>query len=188
MGVLSLLSYYIILIHQERFMLLEYIRYSKFIDSFICGKVYFIIVFFVIIVIVISDTDSSISILSGKHRHVFILQLHQQILYLGKDVHVFLFRDMDVIEPIILAASPIDWRLLSIVHPTLPLNVIPRAHRKYFPGGSTDNQAATDHPPDTSTTNPSDPLATLRYNTRSGMSQWSPEVVFPHPTCYSVPS
>ena len=91
MGVLSLLSYYIILIHQERFMLLEYIRYSKFIDSFICGKVYFIIVFFVIIVIVISDTDSSISILSGKHRHVFILYLHQQILYLGKDVHVFLF-------------------------------------------------------------------------------------------------
>ena len=91
MGVLSLLSYYIILIHQERFMLLEYIRYSKFIDSFICGKVYFIIVFFVIIVIVISDTDSSISILSGKHRHVFILYLHQQILYLSKDVHVFLF-------------------------------------------------------------------------------------------------
>ena len=79
-------------------------------------------------------------------------------------------RDMDVIEPIILAASPIDWRLLSTVHPTLPLNVIPRAHRKYFPGGSTDNPAATDHPPDTSTTTPSDPLATLRYNTRSGMS------------------
>ena len=77
---------------------------------------------------------------------------------------------MDVIGPIILGASPIDWRLLSTVHPTMPLNVVPRACRKYFPRTPIDNQAATDHPPDTSTTSPSDPLTTLRYNTRSGMS------------------
>ena len=79
-------------------------------------------------------------------------------------------RDMDVIGPIILGASPIDWKLLATVHPTMPLNVVPRAYRKHFPSGSNDNHDAMDHPPDTSTTPPSDPLATPRYNTRSGMS------------------
>ena len=78
---------------------------------------------------------------------------------------------MDVIGPIILGASPIDWRLLATVHPTLPLHVVPRACKKFFPRISLDSHlVTTDHPPDTSLTSPSHTMATLRYNTRSGMS------------------
>ena len=79
-------------------------------------------------------------------------------------------RDMDIIGPIILGASPIDWKLMVASHPTHPPQVVPKACKRFFPIVSPDNQADTIHPPDTSTTSPSDTMTTPRYNTRSGMS------------------
>ena len=78
-------------------------------------------------------------------------------------------RDMDKIGPIILGAS-IDWKLIAITHPTLPLHIVPRAYKKFFPGISLDSQGTIDHPPDISPISPSDTLATPRYNLRSRMS------------------
>ena len=79
-------------------------------------------------------------------------------------------RDMDKIGPIILGASPIDWKLLATTHPTLPLHIVPKAHKKFFPGIPLASQGTIDHPPDSTPNPPSDNLATPRYNLRSGLS------------------
>ena len=40
---------------------------------------------------------------------------------------------MDVIGPIALKASPIDWKLIAAAHPTMPTNAVPKAYRRFFP-------------------------------------------------------
>ena len=51
-------------------------------------------------------------------------------------------RDMDVLGPIILGASPVDWKLLATVHPTLPLHVVPKAYKRLFTKPSLDSPTA----------------------------------------------
>ena len=41
-------------------------------------------------------------------------------------------KDMDIIGPIILGASPIDWRLVAIAQPNLDRRVVPKAYRRFF--------------------------------------------------------
>ena len=41
-------------------------------------------------------------------------------------------KDMDVIGPIALGASPIDWKLLATAHPTFPIHAVPKAYRRFF--------------------------------------------------------
>ena len=42
-------------------------------------------------------------------------------------------RDMDIIAPIVLRASPVDWRVLSEVQPGLNIDIVPRKYRPFFP-------------------------------------------------------
>ena len=41
-------------------------------------------------------------------------------------------KDMDIIGPIILGASSIDWRLIAVAQPNLSLQVVPKAYRRFF--------------------------------------------------------
>ena len=41
-------------------------------------------------------------------------------------------RDMDIIAPIVLRASPLDWRVLSEVQPGLNIDIVPRKYRPFF--------------------------------------------------------
>ena len=41
-------------------------------------------------------------------------------------------RDMDILGPIILNASPIDWKLLSSAQPSFRHNAVPRNYRRFF--------------------------------------------------------
>ena len=41
-------------------------------------------------------------------------------------------KDQDIIGPIILAASNIDWKLLASVQPNFNLQIVPESQRKYF--------------------------------------------------------
>ena len=41
-------------------------------------------------------------------------------------------KDMDVIGPIALGASPIDWKQLAAAHPTMPIHAVPKAYRRFF--------------------------------------------------------
>ena len=41
-------------------------------------------------------------------------------------------KDMDVIGPIVLGASPIDWKLIAAAHPTMPTHAIPKAYKRFF--------------------------------------------------------
>ena len=39
---------------------------------------------------------------------------------------------MDVIGPIVLGASPIDWKLIAAAHPTMPTHAVPKAYKRFF--------------------------------------------------------
>ena len=58
-------------------------------------------------------------------------------------------KDMDVIGPIVLEASHIDWKLVAAAHPTMPTHAVPKAYRRFFsntnPGAPTPDPQA---PPD----------------------------------------
>ena len=41
-------------------------------------------------------------------------------------------KDMDIIGPIILGASSIDWRLIAVAQPHLSSQVVPKAYRRFF--------------------------------------------------------
>ena len=44
----------------------------------------------------------------------------------------FSVKDMDIIGPIILGASSIDWRLISVAQTHLSSQVVPKAYRRFF--------------------------------------------------------
>ena len=97
-------------------------------------------------------------------KYILLFKTVLEIPILLQSVGRSSYMYMDVIGPIILGASTIDWSPLATVH------VVPRACWKFFPRISLDSPVATDHHPDTSLTSPSDTMATPRYNTRPGMS------------------
>ena len=41
-------------------------------------------------------------------------------------------KDMDVIGPIVLGASPIDWKQIAAAHPTMPTHAVPKAYKRFF--------------------------------------------------------
>ena len=41
-------------------------------------------------------------------------------------------RDMNILAPIVLKASPIDWRVLSEIQPSFSPEVVPRIYRRFF--------------------------------------------------------
>ena len=41
-------------------------------------------------------------------------------------------RDMNILGPIILGASPIDWKVVSASQPSFNLNVVPKKYRRFF--------------------------------------------------------
>ena len=40
---------------------------------------------------------------------------------------------MDIIAPIVLRASPVDWKVLSEAQPGLNIDIVPRKYRPFFP-------------------------------------------------------
>ena len=71
-------------------------------------------------------------------------------------------RDMDILGPIILGASPIDWKLLASAHPTLSLDVVPKAYKRFFTNPSLDNPIAPVELPQPPLAPPSPPGMTTR--------------------------
>ena len=53
-------------------------------------------------------------------------------------------KDMDVIGPIVLGASPIDWKLVAAAHPTMSTHAVPKAYRRFF--SNTNPEAPTPEP------------------------------------------
>ena len=41
-------------------------------------------------------------------------------------------RDMNILGPIIIGASPIDWKVVSASQPSFNLNVVPKKYRRFF--------------------------------------------------------
>merc|ERR1712179_494498 len=41
-------------------------------------------------------------------------------------------RDMNILAPIVLRASPIDWRVLSEIQPSFSPEIVPRTYRRFF--------------------------------------------------------
>lgn len=41
-------------------------------------------------------------------------------------------RDMDIFAPIVLRASPVDWKVLSEAQPSLNMEIVPRKYRPFF--------------------------------------------------------
>ena len=49
--------------------------------------------------------------------------------------------DIDILAPMILKGTPLDWNIVSIAQPNLCQRVIPKKHRKFF----SNNSAASDN-------------------------------------------
>ena len=96
-------------------------------------------------------------------------------------------RDMNILAPIVLKSSPIDWRVLSEIQPSFNPEVVPRIYRKFFSThnnelNSSENRLSNEGTiptatrvfpsphtgVNTSTSNiPPDPIPTHSYFTRS---------------------
>ena len=55
-------------------------------------------------------------------------------------------RDMDIIAPIVLRASPVDWKVLSEVQPSLNIDIVPRKYRPFFSPNETPGDAISHEP------------------------------------------
>ena len=47
-------------------------------------------------------------------------------------------RDMNILAPIILRSSPVDWKVLSEIQPGFNPEVVPRTYRKFFSSNTND--------------------------------------------------